>query len=121
MTKVPGAVKMAVQIKANELIETVLKPKHVKPPAKDERFNYIADIYTKWYRHYFYFCARYRVPGPNAVSPLFEEKFGRLEYVGHDRFNLSYMRHTEEWWEFGTGLSLDQCLAHLKDDPLFQP
>jgi len=31
----------------------VLKPPHVKPPSGDERFNYIVDIYSEWYRNYF--------------------------------------------------------------------
>jgi hypothetical protein len=55
--KVPDTVKQAVQAKADALIETILKPQHVKPPAEDQQFNYIVDIYGKWYQHYFYFCA----------------------------------------------------------------
>ena len=37
--KVPDAVKTNVEAKANDLIETVLKPNHIKPPSGDERFN----------------------------------------------------------------------------------
>ena len=48
-------------------------------------------------------------------------KFARLEYVEGNRFNLSYMRHTGEWIEVYPDLSLDQCLATIKDDPLFFP
>jgi hypothetical protein len=44
-----------------------------------------------------------------------------MEYVGSDRFNLSYMRYTGKWLEIYTGLSVDECLAAIKDDPLFQP
>lgn len=29
------------------------------------------DIYAKWYRRYFYFCAKYCSPAPNALSPFF--------------------------------------------------
>jgi hypothetical protein len=35
--KVPEAVKAAVEAKAKELVETVLKPKFVKPPPRDKR------------------------------------------------------------------------------------
>jgi hypothetical protein len=116
-----GAVKANVTAKARELIDTVLKPKHVKPPAEDAHFNYIVDIYSKWYRNYFYFCAKYACPGPNAISPYFEVKFARLEYVGNDQFNLAYMRHTEEWWELYTELSLVECLKAIRDEPHFLP
>lgn len=66
--KVPEALKAEVQAKATELVNTVLKPTHIKPPRKKQQFNYITDIYTKWYRSYFYFCATYAVPGPNALG-----------------------------------------------------
>ena len=119
--KVPEDVKTDLEKKAEALIETVLKPTHVKPPPEDPRFNYIVDIYTKWYRSYFYFCAKYASPGPTAISPFFDTKFARLEYIGNGRFNLSFMRHTGKWVEIRTGLSMDECLSDIQDDPLFCP
>ena len=119
--KVPDAVKAEVAAKAGALIETALKPNHLKPPPEDARFNYVVDIYTKWYRHYFYFCSKYHCPGPNAISPIFEAKFARLEYVDNDRYNLSYMRHTEQWWEIYTDLSIDKCLETIRDESHFLP
>ena len=113
--------KRAVTTKANELIETVLKPKHIQPPPENPQFNYIVDIYGKWYHRYFYFCATYCVPGPNATVPSFEAKFARMEYAGNNCFHLAFMRHTEQWVEMYTGLSLDECLAAIRDDPFFQP
>ena len=96
--RVPDMVKAMVEAGANELIEAVLKPEFVKPPPPDERFNYIVDISTTWHRSFFYFSATYRSPHPDALSPTFEVRFTRLEYVGDDRFNLAYMRHTGKWW-----------------------
>ena len=120
-SKVPDTIKVSMEAKANNLIESFLKPNHVKPPSEDERFNYIIDIYSKWYQNYFYFCAKYACPGPNAISPFFEAKFARLEYAGNERFNLSYMRHTGKWWEIYTELSLDESLATIRDEPHFLP
>jgi hypothetical protein len=71
--KVLDAVKTNVEAKANDLIETVLKPNHIKPPSGDERFN------------------------------------------------LSYMRHTGQWWEIYTELSLDESLDAIRDEPHFLP
>jgi len=119
--KVPEAAKTEVTKAAEELVEAILKPQYVKPPPKDKQFNYIVDIYTKWYRNYFYFCAKYACPGPNATSPFFETKFARLEYVGSDRFHLSFMRHTEEWVELYQNLSLNGCLEAIRNEPYFQP
>ena len=119
--KVPDNVKQDVEKKANELVDTFLKPTYVKPPPEDNQFNYVADIYTKWYRNYFYFCSTYNSPGPNAISPSFEDKFARLEYVGPDRYDLSYMRYTGQWWELYQGYSLEDCFNAIKDEPHFQP
>ena len=118
---VPDAVKADVDAKARELIETVLKPAHVKPPPEDPRFNYLVDIYAKWYRNYFYFCSRYCCPGPNAIAPFFEDRFARLEYVDLDRYHLAYMRYTGQWWEIYRDLSLGECLVTIRDEPHFSP
>jgi len=120
-SQVPASLKAEVQRKAEQLIEETLKPRHLKPPPADNQFNYIADIYSKWYRHYFYFCAKYCSPGPYAIAPYFEAKFARLAYIGGNNFNLSYMRHTGEWIEVYPDLALDQCLSTIRDDALFQP
>lgn len=119
--KVPVSVKADAQQKANHLVETTLKPQHIKPPPEGDHFNFIVDIYPKWYRHYFYICAKYCSLGPDAMSPDFETKFARMEYVGTNRFNLSFMRHTGEWIEIYPNFSLDKCLAAIKDDPWFVP
>jgi hypothetical protein len=120
-TKVPEGVRQDLEKKAGVLVETVLRPKHVQPPPEDERFNYIVDIYTKWYRSYFYFCARYECPGPTAISPTFEAKFARLEYTGEACFTVSFIRHTGQWVELHCGLSVDECLKTVEEDPWFQP
>ena len=123
--KAPDAVKEEVEAKATELVNAFLKPEHIKPPSKNAKWNYIVDLYTKWHRNYFYFCAKYACPGPNALSPFFDTGFARLEYAGSvggkSRFNLSYMRHTGRWWEIRHGLSLDQCLAEIRGGGLFHP
>ncbi len=71
----PEVLKMEVTTKANELIETGLKPKYIQPPPENPQFNYIVDIYGKWYHKAFYFCADYRVAGPHPIEPGFEAKF----------------------------------------------
>jgi hypothetical protein len=60
--------------KAKKIIESFLKPKHIKPPPEYNYFSYIVDIYAKWYQSYFHFSAKYHCPAPNCVSPFFESK-----------------------------------------------
>jgi hypothetical protein len=120
-SKVPDTVKQTLKAKADELVKTVLMPQHVKPPSPDNDLNYVANIYTKWYRHYFYFCTTYNVRGPHATAPSFEAKFARLEYVSADSFNLAFMRYTGQWVEIAYDISFDEALEMIQDDPLFHP
>lgn len=117
-----ASLKAEVETKAKKLIENVLKPKHVLPPkTKDEQFNYITDIGAKWNRNYFYFFSTYACPGPNALSPSFESKFARMEALGDGSFSLSYMRHNDKWFVLHNGISVDECLKSIRDDPWFVP
>jgi hypothetical protein len=119
--KVPESMKQLVQQKFDQLIETDLKPKCIQPPPTEHDFNYLVDIFSKWYRSYFYICGTYNCPSPRAISPSFEAKFARFEPVGTDQFNVSYMRHTEQWWEILRELSLEECLTEMKNNPVLRP
>ena len=120
-TALPGTLKDEVDTKVGELIEGVLKPRHVKPPPEGSQFNYITDITAKWIGSTCYFISTYACPGPNAIAPTFEEKFARLELVGNAKFNLSFMRHTGKWVELYASISLDDCIKAIQDDPWFMP
>ncbi|HVA45144.1 MAG TPA: hypothetical protein VNH11_02055 [Pirellulales bacterium] len=118
---VSASMKAEVETKAGNLIEKVLKPKHVRPPKKGEQFNYIIDIGAKWYRNYFYFIATYACPSPDAFSPTFESRFARMEPLRDDTFALYAMRHTgNEWVGVFDDLSVDECMQAIRDDPWFE-
>ena len=112
----PGTLKDEVDTKARELIEKCLKPMHVQPPPTDASFNYITDITIKWIGSTCYFISIYACPGPSAISPTFETKFARMEYVGDGKFALSFMRHTEQWVELYNAVSVDECLKAIRDE-----
>lgn len=118
---VPDSVKAELEAKANELIENVLKPKHVRPPKTGEQFNYISDIGAKWIRNYFYFNSTYSCPGPDALAPSFESKFARMEYLGDGKFALYFMRHNGEWVGIYDALSINQSLQAIQEDAWFTP
>jgi hypothetical protein len=119
--KVPDSIKAELSQKAQQLIDEHLRPEHVKPPPREPQFNYITDLFTKWYQSYFYFCAIYACPHPDAISPEFETRFARMGYQGQDRFNLAYMRHNGQWNEIFFDLSLEECLAAIRDESHFLP
>src|ERR1700722_19582530 len=107
-TALPGTLKDEVDAKARERIETVLKPKHVQPPPTGRQLNYVIDITTKWIGSKCYFVSIYACPGPNAMSPTFEAKFARMEYVGNGKFALSFMRHIGQGGEVKNALTMDE-------------
>jgi hypothetical protein len=117
---IPDALKFQVDAKAKKLLEAVLKPKFIQPPPKKPRFNYIIDVAAKWHGSALYFVSTYACPGPTAISPTFEAKFARIELVGLNRFNLSFMRHTGKWVVLHRFLSLDECLDAIVNDYWFQ-
>lgn len=117
--RIPETLKHQVQAEADRLVEEIFKPQAIHEPPEEPRFNYITDVYTRWFRSYLYFCATYACPGPNALSPTFEALYTRLEYAGDGRFNLAYMRHTGKWCEVYTGLSLADAIDTIRNEGLF--
>jgi hypothetical protein len=118
---VPDAAKQQVMAKADEIIETLFKPRYLKPRPKKAMFNYIVDIYAKWHKNCLYFGAKYACPGPHALSPFFEDSFTRLAYMANGRFNLAYMRHTGTWQEVFTDLSREEAFDEIRNQPFFHP
>lgn len=119
--KIPDLIKTAVKLKADGMIGNVLKPRFIRPPRKNSDFNYLADIFSKWHGNYFYFCSTYNCPGPNAISPSFNTNFARLEYIGTDKFNLAFLRHTGQWVEIEYSLSVDECFDNIENNSIFFP
>ena len=119
--KLPDDLKAAVEVQASELVEKVLKPRHVQPPPQEPRFNYVIDVWSKWHGSYFYFGATYACPGPNAISPTFETKFARMEYIGGKHFAVAYLRHNDKWFTVFPSLTLAECLEAIGGGGPFQP
>ncbi len=87
----------------------------------NKKFNYPIDIYTKWYRNYFYFCEKFKSESPNRIADEFEEKFVRLTHRGENSFDFSYFRHTGQWFLVAESLSLEDCQEMILSNPNFQP
>jgi hypothetical protein len=92
---VPETLKAQVSVKAEKFVESVLKPKFVEPPPKKPRFNYIIDVAAKWHASSMYLVLTYACLGPTAISPTFEHRFARVEFVGNDQFSVSFISRCE--------------------------
>ena len=117
---ISAALQQEVEQKAQPIV-LVWKQTYLQPPPADASFNYLIDIWTKWYRSAFYFCGTYASPHPNAIAPTFEVRYARMTYAGDRNFNLAYMRHTEQWWELFTDVPLEEALHTIEITPHFHP
>ena len=117
----PENEKRAIGQACEALIEKVLKPRYVPEVRPSEEFNYAIGIYGKWHGNKYRLIQRYRSDHEDAIAPEFDWPFARLEYVGRDRFDLAYFRHTEQWHTVHRGVSLAQALSLLETDGIFQP
>jgi hypothetical protein len=120
-SKIPDALKREVSDKANALLKNHIRPEHIEPPPKKPKVNYLEDVFTKSRGRYFYFMAKYATPGPDRIDPDFEVGFARLEFVGDNRFDLAYFRHTAKWWPVFSDLTVDEALDLVKSEGLFNP
>lgn len=118
-TKISISLKEDVSKIASSLINDVLRPLHIKPKQENHHFNHLVDIFLKWRGSSLYFCATYKSYGESAISPSFDVKFARLIYVGEDKFNLSYMRHNDSWFELHLGFTGQECCNAIKNEPYF--
>ncbi len=112
--------KVAITATCDQFIAEVLKPRFL-PEIRPTSFNYPVDICGKWHGGKYRFIQRFRSDHPDAIEPEFDAPFARLEYVGRDRFNLSYHRHTGEWFCLYRSVSLTEALRLIERDGHFHP
>ena len=99
--------KMGIGEACERFIAEVLTPRflpEIRPPTE---FNYPVAIYGKWHGNKYRFITRYRSDDPRSYTPKFDAPFARLEYVNRDKFDLSWHRHTGEWFRLFESLPAD--------------
>ena len=121
------AIKQKVSDKQKDVVTAFFEAlilqykKKLQKVKSNKKFNYATDIYTTWYRNYFYFCEKYKAVFENRLADEFETKFVRLEFISENNFNFSYFRHTGQWHLVIENISLTECLEMMNDNPNFQP
>lgn len=112
--KPSAAEKLAITAAGEKFMADVLKPGFC-PCGPSTEFNY--PIAFSGGRHGNKY--RFRSDDPHSYEPEFEEPFARLEYVGQDRFDVSYQRHTGEWFCMFQGARLAEALGPIENYPAF--
>ena len=118
--KPPEIEKRAITAACETFIAEELKPRFL-PEISPTEFNYPIDIYGKWHGNKYRFIQRFRSNHSDAIRPEFEVLFVRLEYVGRDRFDVSYCRHTGEWNCLYQLVSLSEALKLILEDGHLHP
>ncbi|MBL0319342.1 MAG: hypothetical protein IPP74_08660 [Alphaproteobacteria bacterium] len=100
-------------------IETTLKPRYFSEKPFDEARR-LVNIYAKWHQqHFVHFLAEFHDTRPNVIQEHYSDPFARMAYMGDERFNLAYMRHTGQWWDKYQNIPLKDCLDAIKNDDFF--
>ncbi len=118
--KPPESEKAAITAACERFIAEVLKPRFL-PRIEPTCFNYPVNIYGKWHGNKYRFIQRFRSDHPDAITPEFDAPFARLEYVGRDRFDLSYYRHTGEWLCLYRSVPFAEALKLIESDGHLHP
>jgi hypothetical protein len=114
------AEKITIAAACQQLIDEVLKPRFL-PVIHPTKFNYPIDIHGKWHGTRYRFIQRYRSGFPENLNEEFDAPFTRLDWVGRDRFDVQWHRHTGAWFCLYRSLSLTEALKAIETDGHLHP
>jgi hypothetical protein len=114
------AEKITITAACQQLINEVLKPRFL-PLIRPTKFNYPIDIQGKWHGTRYRFIQRFRSGFPENLNEEFDAPFTRLDWVGRDRFDVQWHRHTGAWFCLYRRLSLTEALKAIETDGHLHP
>jgi hypothetical protein len=114
------AEKSVIAAACQRLIDEFLKPKCL-PVIRPTQFNYPIDIIGKWRGNNYRFIQRYRSGFEDNLGEEFDAPFARLDWIGPDRFDIQWHRHTGQWFCLYRGLTMDEAIDAIKTDSILQP
>lgn len=116
----PDDERMAIIAACDNFIAQVVKPRFL-PSVRPTRFNYPVDLYGKWHGGRYRFIQQYRSGYADNPNREFEAPFARFDYLGPDRFDVMWPRHTGQWWRLYHSVSLLDALHHVEHDGHLHP
>jgi hypothetical protein len=112
--------KSSIITTCQRFIDDVLKPRFL-PVICPTEFNYPVDIQGKWHGTRYRFLQRCRSGFPDNLGEEFDAPFTRLDWIGRDRFDVQWHRHTGAWFCLYRGLSLAEALKAIETDGHLHP
>jgi hypothetical protein len=116
--KPPAAEKADITARCERFIAETLRPRFL-PVVRPTEFNYPIAIHGNWHGNKYRFVTRYRSDRPDSLEPEFDAPFARIGYVNRDCLDLSWHRHTGEWFGMYQRLTLDEALHRIETEPYF--
>jgi hypothetical protein len=122
--QVPGSQsereKKAIIAACDKFIADTLMPRCLSS-VRPTQFNHPVDLHGKWQGGRYRFLQRYRSGYPDNRGWEFDAPFARLDYLGEDRFDVMWHRHTGQWWRLYHSVSLAEALRHIVEDGHLHP
>lgn len=115
------SIKREVENKMKPFIEK-LKTEHITPIPEPHERNHLIDIYGKWKASFYYVYLTYKCPAEGYRVAQFDTGLARMRYVGSEKFDISYFRHTGKWEDlpFYKNLSIDESIDAIENGDWFQ-
>jgi hypothetical protein len=114
------AKKASITVTCQAFIDTVLKPRFL-PATTPTQFNYPVDIQGKWHGSKYRFLQRYRSSFEDNRGEEFDAPFVRLDWIGRNRFDVQWHRHTGQWFRVHQNLSLNAALDAITTNEILHP
>ena len=118
--KITDAEKALITANCQEFIDTFLKPRFL-PVITPTQFNYPIDIQGKWHGTKYRFLQRYRSGFEDNCGEEFDAPFTRLDWIGPDKFDVQWHRHTGQWFRLYQGLSLKAAINAIETNGMLHP
>jgi hypothetical protein len=99
-----------------------LKEENIIPIPESHDRNHLIDIYGKWKASFYYIYLTYKCPEEGYRVDKFDTGLARLRYVGKEKFDISYFRHTGKWEDlpFYKNLSLEEAMTAIQEGDWFE-
>lgn len=112
--------KASITATCQAFIDTVLKPRFLLAVIPTQ-FNYPIDIQGKWHGSKYRFLQRYRSGFEDNHGEEFDAPFVRLDWIGRNRFDVQWHRHTGQWFRVHRSLSLNAALDAIITNEILHP
>ena len=114
------AEKSRITAACQRFIDEILKLQFL-PAIDPTAFNTCVDIRGRWQGPRYRFIQRYRSGFPENLGEEFDAPFVRLDWIGPDRFDIQWHRHTGAWYRLYRDQTLVEALKTIETDGHLHP